>query len=92
MVIIYFLEIGKIQLWNYLSVFIYSITHTWYQVVILTFIRRVEIDSDNVEGPYGNRGPKKTPGEPITPMLVDAEVYKRFLIYATQELKLEPIA
>jgi len=52
----------------------------------------VEIDSDNVEGPYGNRGHKKTPGEPITPMLVDAEVYKRFLIYATQDLKLEPIA
>ena len=52
----------------------------------------MEIDSDNVEGPYGNRGPKQTPGEPIIPMLVDAEVYKRFLIYATQELKLEPIA
>ena len=52
----------------------------------------MEIDADNVEGPYGNRGPKKTPGEPIIPMLVDAEVYKRFLIYATQELKLEPIA
>ena len=52
----------------------------------------MEIDADNVEGPYGNRGSKKTPGEPIIPMLVDAELYKRFLIYATQELKLEPIA
>jgi hypothetical protein len=37
-----------------------------------------------VEGPYGDRGPKKAPGEPILPMLVDAEVYKSFLVFAAQ--------
>jgi hypothetical protein len=55
-------------------------------------LRRLEIDSDNVEGPFSHRGPKKNPGDPILPMLVDSELYKSFLVFATQELKLEPFA
>jgi hypothetical protein len=46
----------------------------------LSSFRRKEIDHDNVEGPYGSRGTKKLAGEPITPMLVDSEVYKSFLV------------
>ena len=50
------------------------------------------MDSDNVEGPLASRGPKKSAGEPIAPMLVDSELYKSFLVHALQELKLEPFA
>ena len=66
--------------------FVDCLISTW------TYFRRVEVDSDNVEGPWASRGPKKNPGDQISPMLVDSEVYKSFLVHALQELKLEPFA
>jgi len=61
-------------------------------LLLFSYSRRKEIDLDDVEGTIGERGQKKSPGEPIEPMLVDDLVYKSFLEYAINDLKLKTYA
>ncbi len=52
-------------------------------------IWRVELEKDTPEGPFGLRGRKKGQGLPIEAMLADSDLYKKFLIHATEHLKLD---
>ena len=49
-----------------------------------------EVDRDWIFEPLGLRERKRNEGKNIQPFLADEELYKRFYVHATKQLKLMP--
>ena len=60
----------------------------WYQD-----LWKLELDLDRDDVALGTRSEGRTPkGQPIQPMIRDSELYKKFIKYAVDELKLQTVA